>query len=588
VKAPAILTLVLNDERDVVLARQRAKQVAGLLDFGLQDQTRIATTVSELARNAVIYGGGGRVELFLEGSDPPQALAVRISDEGPGIAHLDEILSGRYASRTGMGLGIVGSRRLMDSFHIDSRPGDGTVVTVGKLRPASARPISGARLEEIAAELVKQSARTPLDEVQEQNQELLRALDILESNRQELIRLNTELLDTNRGIVALYAELDEKAKELNRANEIKSRFLAHMSHEIRTPLNSITALSRLLLDEADGALTGEQAKQVKFIRRASGELLDLVNDLLDLSKVEAGTMSVRLAPCSVSDVVSSLRGMFLPLHSNPRVALVFEDQDLPSLYTDGLKLTQILRNLISNALKFTDEGEVRVSASLLDSGAAIVFSVADTGVGIAEEDLERAFQEFGQVPNRLQGTSSGSGLGLAISRKLAELLGGAVSAESKAGSGSTFRLELPLDAAAASRASTNRVLLIDDSEVDRYVLRGLLEDARFEVIEASNGAEGLRMARAERPDVVFIDLVMPDQSGVEVLRQLREDDGNRELPAFVITSKALGPKEQSLLETLGASLVSKTIYSQPSASALVERAIRKAVRECAGESRGQR
>ncbi|MEX2540288.1 MAG: ATP-binding protein [Trueperaceae bacterium] len=574
----SLLSLGVRQEHDVVLARQRARQIAALLGFGSQDQTRIATTVSELARNSLQYAGAARVVFALAQEARSQVLTVEISDTGPGIGDLPAILAGQYESKSGMGLGLIGARRLMDSFRVESTPETGTTVVVGKNLPATATPVTSSGLERMAAELTKRAPRTALDEVQRQNQELLQTLDALERNQQELVRLNAELVDTNRGIVALYAELDEKAQELHLANKIKSRFLTHMSHEFRTPLNSVIALARLLLEDADGELADEQAKQVGYIRRAAGELLELVTDLLDLSKVEAGTMDVRIEPTSIADVFSTLRGMFMPLHANPKVDLVFSEVGhLPLLMTDKGKITQVLRNFIANALKFTEQGEVRISAWVEDDRQAVLFSVADTGVGIAAKDLELVFQEFGQVPNRLQDGTPSSGLGLAISRKLAELLGGTVKVQSDPGSGSTFSLAVPLVLESGQGARGNTLLLIDDNDVERYLLRGLLEGTSFEIIEAASGAEGLRLAESAGPAAIFVDLLMPDRSGVEVLRALRQSAATSDTPIVLVTSQELNSEEMELLVSLDAALLPKEVYSERDGAGTVKELLWKAM-----------
>ena len=220
-------------------------------------------------------------------------LTIRVEDQGPGIADLDRILAGQYKSQTGMGLGLVGARRLMDRFTIDTRPGEGTVVELRKLLPAQAPLLTPALVGDIGARLAALPTDATLTEVQQQNRELLNTLAELKARQEELLQLTRELEDTNRGVVALYAELDEKAGHLRRADEMKSRFLSNMSHEFRTPLNSIRALSKLLLDRVDGALTVEQEKQVSFILRGAEDLSELVNDLLDLAKIEAGKIDVR-------------------------------------------------------------------------------------------------------------------------------------------------------------------------------------------------------------------------------------------------------------------------------------------------------
>jgi signal transduction histidine kinase len=273
----------------------------------------------------------------------------------------------------------------------------------------------------------------------------------LEESRREAQALRSELEETNRGVLALYAELDAQADQLREATELKSRFLAYMSHEFRTPINSIRSITRLLLDRVDGPLSEEQEKQVNFIQQNAAEFAEMVDDLLDLAKVEAGRVEISPAWFEMVDLFSALRGMFKPVLTNPSVHLVFEEPEgVPKLYTDDRKLSQILRNFISNALKFTVRGEVRVSAKL-EADERVTFSVSDSGIGIAPEFHDTIFQDFSQVQSPLQKRLRGTGLGLSLSKKLAELLGGCVNLESEPGKGSTFSVTIPvqLEGAAA-------------------------------------------------------------------------------------------------------------------------------------------
>ncbi|HEU5324142.1 MAG TPA: response regulator, partial [Methylomirabilota bacterium] len=589
---------------------------------------------------------------------------------------------------------------------IESAPGQGTTVWLRKLLPRWAPLLTAAAVGGLADALAREAPAPLLAELQQQNRELLRALDDLRQRQDELRRLNGELADTNRGVVALYAELDEKADHLRRADEMKSRFLSNMSHEFRTPLNSILALSRLLLDEADGPLSGEQRRQVGYVRRAAEELTDLVNDLLDLAKVEAGKVVVRPVEFDAASLFGALRGVLRPLLVNDAVALVFEEPpDVPRLCTDEAKVSQILRNFISNALKFTERGEVRVSARPSADGAAVVFTVADTGIGIARADQERIFREFGQLENPVQHKVRGTGLGLPLTRKLAELLGGHVSVESEPGVGSTFSAVIPVvyapavpDVAApapvpapdprrrsvlvvedsaedvllyekylrgtefqvltarsvrearcllerahpaaivldirlegedtwtflaelksteatshlpllvvsavedegkglalgadgyavkpverawllerlralAAPAGGAHVLVIDDDEVSRYLLRGALVSAGCAVAEAASGEEGVRRARSERPAAIFLDLVMPAMSGYEVLDRLEADAATRDIPVVVVTSKALDAEERRVLQARTVAVLSKQTPSREAAAADVRRAL---------------
>jgi signal transduction histidine kinase len=260
----------------------------------------------------------------------------------------------------------------------------------------------------------------------------------------EIDALRSELEETNQGVLALYAELDTQAQQLRQATELKSRFLAYMSHEFRTPLASIRSLARLLLDRVDGPLTVEQEKQVQFIQSTSAEFAEMINDLLDLAKVEAGRVEISPEWFELVDLFSALRGMFKPVLTNPDVLLVFDEpqQTLP-LYTDDKKLSQILRNYISNALKFTLKGEVRVSA-VQNGDESITFSVSDTGIGIDRAHHPAIFQDFVQVDSPIQRRLRGTGLGLSLSRHLAELLGGSVALDSELGRGSVFSVTVPL------------------------------------------------------------------------------------------------------------------------------------------------
>jgi signal transduction histidine kinase/CheY-like chemotaxis protein len=704
----ALLNMEVRLEQDVVLARQRARQIAGLLGFENQDQARIATAVSEITRNAFQYAGGGRVEFLVEGPGEP-ALLIRVSDRGPGFKDLSAVLDGRYTSTTGMGVGVLGTRRLMDRFHVESTPGKGASILFGKNLPQRTAALTPATLTRVAEDLARRPPQNPFDEVRQQNQELLQALEELTRRQEELTQLNRELADTNRGVVALYAELDEKADYLRRASEMKSRFLSNMSHEFRTPLNSIMSLARILLDRTDGELSAEQDKQVTYIRKAAEDLTELVNDLLDLARVEAGKVVLRPLEFTAASLFGALRGMLRPLLAhNPLVSLTLgEPPPTMVLHTDESKVSQVLRNFISNALKFTERGEVRVTAEA-GPDDTVVFAVTDTGIGIAPEDQELIFQEFTQLESARQKRVKGTGLGLPLSRRLAELLGGHVSLSSTLGVGSTFSLTLPrvyqgpaevsfapevspqvdptrlpvlvvednretlfiyekylkgtgfqviparsvrgarrllqeirpiavvldillegestweligeLKRAETTRAlpvwvvtmvdnqhkaralgaddfcikpverswlldrlqrvarsaTRDRVLIIDDDEVSRYLLKGLLADTRFGTLEAAAGEDGLRLAAREKPCAVFLDLDLPGLSGFEVLQALRAAEATRDLPVIIHTSRVLEETERQALGREAAAILSKEAASREAAMANLRQALAQA------------
>ena len=574
-----VSSISLHFEYDLVAARRRARQIAALLGFDEQDQTRIATVASEIARNALRYAGGGRIEFGIDSRDGEDALTMSVIDRGPGIANLDEVLNGRYESKTGMGIGLVGARRLMDDLQITTAPG-GTTVTIRKKLVPHAPVLTPEGVARLVDELARQRPESPLEEIQQQNAELLNALGQLHERTDEMERLNQELEDTNRGVLALYAELDEKAESLRRADQVKTRFLSDMSHEFRTPVNSILALTRLL---EEAPLGDEGVRQVSLIRRAAEDLETLVSDLLDLAKIEAGKIEVRPGELEVSNLFSALRGMLRPLLLNRSLSLVFEETDgLPVMFTDEGKVSQILRNFISNALKFTEAGEVRVSAA--QSGDMIRFSVADTGIGIAPEDQERIFEEFTQVDHPLQRNQKGTGLGLPLTRKLATLLGGRVGVRSTPGVGSTFWAEIPVNyenresgvaEVSAAGHQPMRILIVDDDETARYTLASFATRPGTEIMEAENGLLGIARASSEHPSIIMLDLMMPGVGGHEVLARLKSDPATSDIPVVIVTSRFVNEDERRQILTRAANVIYKGDLSRETVSRAIADAMAK-------------
>ncbi len=526
-------------------ARQRTREIAEQLGFDAQDQARLATAVSEIARNAFQYAKGGTVEFCVEGE--PQAFLIRIQDQGEGIPHLTDVLAGSYTSSTGMELGILGARRLMDLFEIESLTGQGTTVVMGKTLLKRTPTFTDLQLQQIRETVIGRSPQNPYEEIQRQNQELLRAMAELRKREEELTQLNRELQDTNRGVIALYAELDEKASSLQQANELKTRFLSNMSHEFRTPLNSILSLSRMLLAQIDGDLTTEQEKQVTFIQKAASGLSELVNDLLDLAKVEAGKIEVRPNSFEVSDLFATLRGMLRPLLvQGSSVALIVEEPDgIPPLYTDEGKVAQILRNFVSNALKFTERGEVRVSA--IQIGQTVIFSVSDTGIGIALADQKRIFEDFVQIESSLQKQVKGTGLGLPLSRKLAELLGGSIAVKSEPGQGSTFSASIPINypyssefptiaQPIASLESTRLpILAVEDHPETLFVYEKHFQESIYQLITARTLSQARQALQQFRPTAIVLDIMLEGENGWTFLREIKGDETTRTIPVLVIT-----------------------------------------------------
>ncbi|UVW27582.1 sensor histidine kinase [Massilia sp. H6] len=439
-----ILNVALDNDEDVVQVRQRARQLSALLGFSQQDQVRIGTAVSEVARSACHQGRGGRAGFTFDDQDERQYLEVSIfAGTGP-RALLRQAPHADAGTLSAPGPALVTAQRLMDECESEPVAGGGIGKVSMRKYLTRGTAISRARLLEISTLLADTPVANPLHELQLQNQELVATLSELRERQEDLMSLTRELEDTNRGIVALYAEIEDKAERLRRADEMKSRFLSNTSHELRTPLSSIRALAQLLLDRMDGELSVEQERQVQFIASAARDLSELVNDLLDLAKIEAGKVEVHLEPVVVDHLFRALKGMLRPLVDETRVELVFEADEVAQPFdSDEGMISQILRNFISNALKFTESGSVRVTASEDAAAGTIRFDVTDTGIGISADNLQLIFEEFSQIEHPLQRRSKGTGLGLPLCRKLADLLGGRVLVTSQEGSGSTFSLELP-------------------------------------------------------------------------------------------------------------------------------------------------
>ncbi|GEN07879.1 Signal transduction histidine kinase [Myxococcus fulvus] len=582
------------------------------------------------------------------------------------------------------------------TFAFRARPHEGGVLLVGSLVPED----YGAALEQVSTSMSELSALHR--EAESQRRELKRRAD-------ELMRLNRELEESNRGVRSLHAALDEKAEGLHRAAEIKSRVVANVSHEFRTPLHSILGLSKVLLNPINGPLSSEQEKQVQFIRNSAESLFELVNDLLDLSKVEAGKTTLRHSRFVVHDLLSALRGMMKPMlpPGSPVDLRLVEPETPLELETDETRLSQVLRNLVSNALKFTEAGHVTVSAAM-GQRDTVVFTVKDTGIGIAPADQERVFEEFTQLDSHLQRKVKGTGLGLPLARRLVELLGGTLSLQSVPGEGSTFTIILPrvhmevsemaglsersqhldtsrapvlvleddrqtlflyekylarsgfqvlpvrstdearrvlqrvrpaamvLDVMLEGETSWNflaemkngeatrdipilvvtvtdreqkaralgadefwlkpvdevrlqkklqelarsgpveRVLIIDDDDVHRYLLKQLLKDTPYVLLEAAGGKDGVRLAREQVPQLIFLDFVLPDITAFDVLDELKGDPRTREIPVILHTSHELREEERARLANETTAILSKHTLSREVAIGRIRDALTKA------------
>jgi len=470
--------------------------------------------------------------------------------------------------------------------------------------------ITTIRANRRTEELLSQSQVLAM-ELQDQSAELQRANAELEEKAEQLSQQNRNVEIKNMEIDAARRGVEEKAQQLALASQYKSEFLANMSHELRTPLNSLLLLARLLADNPDNNLTEKQIEFASTIHSAGSDLLRLIDDILDLSKIESGRVDVDPAPVNLAQVCSSVEQAFRPQAEEKGLEMRVEmGPDLPAtIVTDEQRLQQVLRNLLANAVKFTDAGYVSLDISVVPSGTlhgvpaldsartVIAFTVGDTGIGIPHDKLEMIFEAFQQADGTTSRKYGGTGLGLSISKELARMLGGKIEVTSEPGEGSVFTLllpdELPPVTAAAARmtprppipalalpeptlepprpaASPNpilrtgpggpagvkptpelngvTVLIVDDDVRNVFALTSALELHGLTVLYADNGTEGIRLL-TEHPevDVVLMDAMMPDLDGNETTRRMRQLPQGHDLPIVFLTAKAMpGDRESSL------------------------------------------
>jgi signal transduction histidine kinase/CheY-like chemotaxis protein len=508
--------LDVRDLTGVFAARQLGRGLAAGLALDRQDQIRVATALSEISRSAVTAGRTAVIAFGIDDTD----LLVIVTLDGEAPAG-----------------GIAAAARLMDTVI-----SDGDVVRMTKRRPAGAQPDMRLVKEQLAA-VVPHSA---LDELRRQNADLISALEDLKQRKDQLLRLNSELQETNRGVmalyselsneleqtnrgvVALYAELDETSERLRAASQSKDRFWANVSHELRTPLNSIIGLTRLLAEPtADGGLDPERLYQVELIKNSGSTLLALVNDLLDVAKAESGQLHVDPAHVDLRALFGRLRGLARPMAEGRPVEVIVSDDGAPdTILTDEVALTSILRNLLSNGIKYTDSGEVRLSARV--TGPRLEISVADTGIGIPAGLYDHVFEEFYQVPGVRRG---GTGLGLPYARRLARILGGDLKLTSEPGVGTTVVLDLPHETPVVGT-----VVIADDDATYRQVLRGLLTGMADHLVEAENGGQALAILAETPVDLVLADMRMPGMDGSALLGRLPAS-----VPAIIVTGADVPP-----------------------------------------------
>ncbi|MGY2397989.1 response regulator [Pseudomonas sp. SDO5271_S396] len=574
------------------------------------------------------HGGLKRVATYGFSREQEQLEQSIYSDEGivgqaaqlDRLIRLDDVPVDYFKVSSGLGEGTPRSVLVMPTSDDDRVNG---VVELGFLRPLEERDVElleliagnigtsieaaryRQRLQEVLAEtqqlneelqVQQEELKTANEELEEQSRILKESQAHLETQQAELEQTNEQLAEQTQTLAEqrdamdrknvelneAQRELEDRAEELQRSSKYKSEFLANMSHELRTPLNSSLILAKLLAENPQENLSAEQVKFAESIYSAGNDLLNLINDILDISKVEAGKLEMRPETSSVLRLVDGLRGMFEPLAADRKLGFKVEVQDgTPDmLFTDRQRLEQILKNLLSNALKFTEQGEVSLSVSRAP-GEGIAFSVRDSGIGIAPDQQESIFEAFRQADGTTNRRYGGTGLGLSISRDLATLLGGYISVSSEPGKGSIFTLVLPeqyvereqdiasveaprqvvvapvpaptpikvspmpvADAQLIPRFADDRdkapfssrcILVVEDEPNFARILFDLAHELGYHCLVAHGADEGYSLAEEYVPDAILLDMRLPDHSGLTVLQRLKEHADTRHIPVHVIS-----------------------------------------------------
>ncbi|MFC5465411.1 response regulator [Lederbergia graminis] len=488
---------------------------------------------------------------------------------------------------------------------------------MGRIQLAKLLEESQTLMEEVQAqseELQSQQEelRATNEELEEQTQALRQSEEKLQVQQEELEQTNADLEEkaksleeqnkrfeqTNREVEKARAELEEKAKQLALSSKYKSEFLANMSHELRTPLNSLLILSKLLADNADGNLSAKQVEYSKTIYTSGNDLLALINDILDLAKIESGKMEVNPTQVHIKEMTEFVKNNFRPVADQKGIDFqIIIKEDVPTyIYSDMTRIQQVLKNLLSNAFKFTKEGEVRLEISLhskVKNQSVLAFAVKDTGIGIASDKLDLIFEAFQQADGTTSRKFGGTGLGLSISREIAALLNGTLEVKSSIGRGTTFTLYVgdyeekdnllvhPINEVATTIETSEtvekpappkqklgavfnnidndikRLLIVDDDKVQRNSLMELIGDMDIVITAVSTGHEAIEQLKLHQFDCVILDLGLSDTSGFELLDKIKEMELNNDLRVFIYTGRDLTLKEEIQLNKYAHTIIIK-------------------------------
>lgn len=499
-----ILSTPINTNLSLVAIRDRSRQVGELFGLDNVQRTRFITAISEIARNAIQFAGGGTLT-FLVGdatdANDTQCIIAQISDNGPGVANLDELLSD-HPARSGVGgVGIPGSRRMTDGFFIQSAPGKGTTVTLEMFLARGTARLSGRELNSRVEQLIRRKPQTPVEELEQQNREMLLTLE----------------------------ELRRKKAELEDADLRKNEFLAMLAHELRNPLAAIS----LSIELAEHSAADTREKTFAVIGRQTAQLSRMVNDLLDVSRITRGKVELQTEVASVAALIEGGIEMSLAEldRRGHRVNIEYPSEPV-SVRVDVARLKQVFNNIIHNAARYTQQPDV-IDIRVTRVGTDVQVAVIDRGVGIDSTMLPRVFDLFAQASTSIGRQDAGLGIGLTVVKRLVCDHGGTVTAFSEGvGKGSQIVVTLPivdevvpaiqLPAFDSIEIREHKVLVVDDNKDSAEALAALLGLHGYECAVAYDGASALALAKEFGPTVGVIDLGLPDMSGFDVAISLRK------------------------------------------------------------------